>query len=156
MRINRKLVLGVLAAALLLGATPAFAQLLGTWEGTGTGNCYPHSGMVIYPWSVWKGEVYVSEDEDITIFEGEWYDELGNHGTFKGKVLPIGTPNERFCRGKWTWYDPTVNTVEPVYGGDFEMTFYLAETDPPYCKGIWKTHWLSTSARGAMKGKKVD
>lgn len=156
MRISNKLVLGVLAAALLLGATPAFAQLLGTWEGTGLGNCYPYPGVAIYPWSIWKGEVYQSPDEDIILFEGEWYDELGNKGIFKGKILPFATPGKRYFKGKWFWYDPAGVSAEPVYGGDFEMTFYLAATDPPYCKGEWKTHWPSMTAVGTMKGKKVD
>ncbi|MBN2379643.1 hypothetical protein JXM67_07575 [candidate division WOR-3 bacterium] len=153
MRISKKLVLGIIAAVLLLGATPAFAQLLGTWQGTGRGNCYPHPGVVIYPWSAWNGEVYISPDQDAPVFEGEWYDELGNHGTFKGNVLPLGTPDQRFCRGIWTWYDPTGTSDKPVYGGDFEMTFYLEEGA---CRGTWTTIWISSSERGTMRGRKVD
>lgn len=148
-----KIVLVALAVIFLAGATPAFAQLLGTWEGTGRGNCYPHPGVVIYPWSVWEGEVYISPDQEAPIFEGEWYDEPGNCGTFKGNVLPTGTEDQRVCFGEWTWYDPTSDSSEPVYGGDFRMTFYLEEGS---CSGTWTTIWISSSDRGTMRGRKVD
>lgn len=150
----RKTFLAALAVVLLLGAVPASAQLLGTWEGTGTGNCFPHSGVVIYPWSVWKGEVYISPDQDAPIFEGEWYDELGNCGTFKGNVLLISpSKDQRICLGEWTWFDPSSDSNQPVYGGDFRMTFYLKEA---CCDGTWTTIWISSSARGTMEGTKTD
>jgi len=153
MRNNKKLILTVLAATLLLGATPAFAQLIGTWTGEGKGNCHPYPGVVIYPWQQWKGEVFESPDEDVLLFVGEWFDANGSHGTFTGKILPIGTQELAICKGVWTWFDPSGDTNQPVYGGDFLMNFYRKEG---YCKGTWSSIWLSSSQKGTMEGKKVE
>jgi hypothetical protein len=156
MRNLKKTMLVIAATCILLGATPAFAQLLGAWEGDGLGSCVPHPGMTIYPWSVWTGEVFESPDEDIVLFEGKWEDELGYHGIFKGRMLPFGTPTQSFFRGQWFWYDPTINTTEPVFGGKFNMTFTITETDPPTCNGTWTTIWPSPGIVGTMEGYKVD
>lgn len=138
----------------VLGASPLAAQLYGTWAGTGTGNAYPHPGVVIYPWSVWEGEVYISPDQDAPIFEGKWYDELGNYGIFKGNVLPISpSSDQEICLGEWFWYDPAGTSDEPVYGGDFKMTFWLEEGS---CNGSWTTIWISSSDKGTMRGRKID
>ncbi|MBN2378427.1 hypothetical protein JXM67_01310 [candidate division WOR-3 bacterium] len=148
----KKIILTVLAAAVILGAAPAFAQLYGTWKGDGRGNCYPHPGVVIYPWQDWKGEVFVSPDEDIILFTGDWYDALGNHGIFKGRVEFSPIPELAIAKGSWFWFDPT-GTAEPVYGGDFKMNFWFTMNR---CDGHWTTIWPSTSAEGTMKGKKVE
>ncbi len=146
---SKKLILAVLAVILLLGATPAFAQLAGTWEGTGTGCCSPHPGTVIYPWQTWKGEIPNSQD----VFIGEWWDADDNHGTFKGEVEFSVIPELAYAEGEWTWYDPTGPSNEPVYGGDFEMTFYILEKR---CEGIWTSIWPSPSEQGTMRGRKVE
>jgi hypothetical protein len=148
MRNIKKTILVVLTATLLLGATPAFAQLAGTWVGTGTGNAYPRSGVVIYPWQDWKGEIPNSED----VFTGEWYDSLGNYGIFKGKAEWIDDETA-IAKGAWYWYDPLGPSNQPKYGGDFEMTFYVGDE---ICDGIWTTIWPSTGAQGTMEGWKVE
>ena len=154
MRNLQKTILGAVALVLLLSAVPVSADLIGTWAGTGTGNCHPRNSVVIYPWSVWEGQVFVSEEEDATIFVGEWEDELGNHGTFRGRVLPISTaPDERICRGRWTWYDPDGVSVEPVVGGQFRMVFHPEEA---VCEGIWTSIWPSSSAQGTMEGEQIE
>jgi hypothetical protein len=150
----KKLILGVFALGLLLAATPVSAQLIGAWEGEGSGFCYPHPGTVIYPWNEWEGEVYISPDQDAPIFEGEWWDAMDNWGTFKGNVLSISpTENQRICIGEWTWYDPNGTSAEPVYGGTFRMVFYLKEG---VCQGTWKTIWPTPYKVGTMKGEKID
>ncbi|MBN2379650.1 hypothetical protein JXM67_07610 [candidate division WOR-3 bacterium] len=154
MRRTQKIILVALTMILLLGATPVFTEIEGKWKGTGTGNCHPHPGMIIFPWSVWEGKVYVSEDENITILEGEWKDELGNHGTFQGRFLLVSSsPDERICTGRWTWFDPTVNTAEPVFGGKFRMVFHPEEA---VCEGNWTSIWVSSGAIGTMEGQKVN
>lgn len=143
-----KIVAMAAVLVLALGATSAFAQLAGIWEGTGTGNAYPHPGVVIYPWQNWKGEIPNSQD----VFTGEWYDANGNHGIFKGEVEFSPIPEIAYAKGAWYWYDPLGPSTQPVYGGDFEMTFYYLDGR---CNGIWNTIWPSTSAQGTMKGWKV-
>lgn len=144
----RKILLTAVAVTVMLGATPLFAQLAGVWEGTGTGNAYPHPGVVIYPWQNWQGEIPATQD----VFTGEWYDSLGNHGIFKGEVEFSPIPEIAYAKGSWYWYDPT-GTADPVYGGDFEMTFWFLNER---CNGIWNTIWPSSSDRGTMKGYKVS
>jgi hypothetical protein len=154
MRIYKKLILTALVVVVLLGATPLAAQLYGTWAGTGEGCCYPGPGVVIYPWQTWKGEVYISSYQDVPIFEGEWWDADGNHGTFKGKPIP-SIPEIAVFRGEWTWFDPTGTSARPRYGGDFEMIFYFMSSHP-YCEGTWTSIWPSPGLPGTMKGEKVD
>ncbi len=144
---TKKIIVAILAVVILLAATPAFGQIAGTWAGVGKGSCCPYPGTVIYPWQEWKGFIPDSED----VFYGKWCDVDGNHGEFKGKLVPSPIPEERRFQGEWTWYDPA--SIVPVVGGKFEMTFYIYSKE---CKGVWKTHWPSTSAVGTMKGKKVD
>lgn len=136
----------VLIAA--LGATSAFAQLAGTWAGTGEGCCYPRNNLLIYPWQNWKGEI----PNSLNAFEGEWCDADGNYGIFKGTPVP-SIPEIAVFRGEWFWYDP-LGTDEPVYGGDFEMIFYFMEK--LYCEGTWDTKWPSPCPRGTMEGEKVE
>ncbi len=144
----KKIVLSLVAIVLLLGASSVSASLAGTWRGEGTGSCFPHPGMEIYPWQDWKGEI--SEKEDI--FKGEWRDKAGNHGTFEGKLVPSPIPEERRFEGEWTWDDPLSMSILPVVGGKFKMIFCIYSKE---CKGTWMTHWISISAVGSMQGKKV-
>jgi len=145
---TKKTILIALAVILLLGATPAFAQLAGTWVGKGAGSCCPYPGTTIYPWQEWKGEIPDSQDA----FKGKWCDEQGNKGIFKGEIDWISI-TEAVCKGSWYWYDPAGISAKPVYGGDFKMTFYVFGGD---CKGKWTSIWPSPSAVGTMKGYKVE
>lgn len=139
----------MLVLLLAVAATPAFAQLSGTWKGTGRGNAYPRNSTVIYPWQNWKGEIPNSQDA----FTGEWYDELGNTGTFKGEVELSAIPELARAKGSWYWYDPLGASNVPVYGGDFEMDFWFTMGT---CEGTWTTIWPSTSAQGTMTGERVN
>lgn len=139
----------LVALILAIGATSAFAQLSGTWKGTGTGFCYPRNSVVIYPWHEWKGEIPNSQD----VFEGEWWDHLGNHGTFKGEVEFSPIPEIATAKGSWYWYDPLGPASRPKYGGDFEMTFWFLEGK---CEGTWTTIWPSPGAIGTMEGERVE
>lgn len=141
----RKLLLVALAATLIIGATPALAQLSGTWAGTGKGAAYPPSGEIIYPWQNWQGEIPNSEDS----FSGEWWDADGNHGKFYGKLAPYCTPETIVFKGYWTW--ETMAGI--VKAGEFVMDFYFLED---YCEGTWTSIWPSPGIPGTMKGKKVN
>lgn len=143
MRNASKLVLLFMAVALVVGASP-IPQLSGTWAGKGKGNCHP-PGTTIYPWQHWKGIV----TDDGQTFYGEWYDEKGNHGEFKGKIDYIGIMTA-VCKGKWTWDDPSAVSI---VAGEFKMTFYVFTGK---CKGTWNSIYPSTSAYGTMEGEKVD
>jgi hypothetical protein len=145
---SKKLILAVLAVILLLGATPAFAQLAGTWEGIGRGEAYPPCHPPIHPWQEWKGEIPNSQD----VFTGEWCDSDCNHGTFKGEIAPLSTPEKVYCEGEWTWYDPTGSSHQPIVGGKFKMTFYILEGR---CEGTWTSIWPSPGEQGTMRGWKV-
>jgi len=144
---SKKLILAVLAVILLLGATPAFAQLAGTWEGIGRGEAYPPCHLPIYPWQKWIGEIPLTQD----VFTGEWWDADCNHGIFKGEIEWTSI-TVAISKGKWYWYDPTGTDPQPVYGGDFEMKFYVYEEE---CAGIWTSIWPSPSDPGTMRGWKV-
>jgi hypothetical protein len=146
---TKKLLIAALAVIFLAGATPTAAQIAGTWEGTGRGSCYPHPGTVIYPWQKWGGEIPNSQD----VFFGEWKDTLDNRGIFKGEVEFSPIPEVAYARGAWYWYDPTSPSAQPVYGGDFEMTFHILEER---CEGIWTSIWPSPSEHGTMRGRKVE
>ena len=139
----------IITLVLVIGATSAFAQLAGVWEGTGTGNAYPYPGVVIYPWQTWKGEIPLTQD----VFTGEWYDDLGNHGIFKGVVEFSSIPEIAYAKGAWYWYDPTGPANQPVYGGKFEMTFWFLEER---CEGTWNSIWPSPGPPGTMTGWKVS
>lgn len=145
---NSKALLVALLLVLALGATTASAQIAGTWKGTGTGDAYPYSSVVIHPWQSWKGEIPNSQD----VFTGDWYDADGNHGTFRGTPVP-SIPEVVVFKGSWYWFDPASPSSRPRYGGDFEMTFHFMEGY--YCEGIWTTIWPSSSDQGTMRGRKV-
>jgi hypothetical protein len=147
MRSHRKILVAVAALLILSALTPAFAQLAGTWEGEGKGCCYPRNSVIIYPWQSWKGQIPNTED----VFIGEWYDVNGEHGIFKSEVTWVSLTTA-VAKGSWYWYDPLGPSAQPVYGGDFKMTFYVYDQD---CGGEWWTHWPSPSAVGTMKGYKV-
>jgi hypothetical protein len=140
----KRVILTALAVILVVGATPAAAQLVGTWAGEGTGCCSPNPWIVIYPWQNWKGEI--PEDEDV--FKGEWWDADGNHGSFFGKPAPFSTPESKIYQGYWTW-EPSSGIYK---GGEFTMTFYFLEGE---CKGTWNSIWPS-GLPCRMWGKKVD
>jgi hypothetical protein len=138
----------------LIGAAPLSAQLIGTWAGEGKGFCYPKPevDIVIYPWQNWKGEVYYTDETDKPVFEGEWYDADGYHGTFFGKMYPTPIEEYYLFKGEWTWFDPASKTAKPVVGGKFEMKFhFLVGT----CNGFWDTEWPSPVEQGTMWGKKA-
>ncbi|MBN2379653.1 hypothetical protein JXM67_07625 [candidate division WOR-3 bacterium] len=143
----RKTILAVVALLLLIAATPVSAQIAGTWEGKGLGSCYPHPGTIIYPWQKWTGEIPNSQD----VFKGDWWDQLGNKGIFKGEIDWVSI-TVAICKGSWYWYDPAGVSAKPVYGGDFKMTFYVFAGD---CNGEWYTDWPSPGVVGTMKGYKV-
>ncbi len=144
---TKKIVFSLIAMGLLLGATPAFGQFVGMWLGDGSGSCSPAPGIVIYPWQDWRGSISESED----IFKGEWRDKAGNHGTFYGKPT-LSSSQERCFEGEWTWYDPFAPSSKPVVGGKFLITFNRFKE----CKGTWKTHWISSSSVGNIKGYKLN
>lgn len=144
----RKVIVSAIALALILGASPALAQVAGTWVGTGDGKAYPHPGVIIHPWQQWKGEIPDAQD----VFSGEWSDEDGNYGIFKGSPVP-SIPEVVVFRGEWYWYDPDGFSDQPVLGGDFEMIFHFM--DEYWCEGTWTSVWISSSSdKGTMKGWK--
>ena len=70
---SKKLMLTALAVILLLGATPLFAQPVGTWEGTGEGWCpfpVPYPSEYMKPWQTWKGRLEPDPDQVGYIFFG--------------------------------------------------------------------------------------
>ena len=142
---NSKKLLITLAVILLIGATPLAAQIAGTWEGTGKGAAYPPCHLPIYPWQKWVGEIPNSQD----VFTGEWWDSDGNNGIFKGEIEWTSI-TVALCKGKWYWFDPTGPDLQPIYGGDFEMKFYVYEKE---CAGTWTSIW--PSEHGTMRGRKV-
>jgi hypothetical protein len=138
-----------LVLLMAVAATPAFGQLAGVWQGTGQGNAYPRNSTVIYPWQNWKGEIPNSQD----VFSGTWYDALGNHGTFKGKIKFSPIPELAVAKGSWYWFDPLGPANVPVYGGDFNMDFWFTMGT---CNGTWTTIWPSTGPVGSMTGEYVS
>lgn len=148
MRINKKIILGVVAV-LLLGTTPAFADLEGVWAGEGEGYCYAPDGSIIYPWQTWMGEV--SEGT----FEGDWEDSDDNYGGFTGGIIFFyvsvepGSHTMAHCEGEWTWIGP--DSAEPVEMGSFEMEFDL---DDETCDGSWSTPEGATP--GYMWGERIE
>ena len=139
----RRLVLLLLVAVPLicLAAGPIYS-IAGNWEGEGKGNAHP-PGTTIYPWQHWAGKV----TNDCQTFYGEWKDEKGNHGKFKGKIDPAGLPY--VAKGYWTWDHPSAVSIK---AGDFKMYFDVWGMK---CKGEWTCIYPSTSTPGIMWGKKV-
>jgi hypothetical protein len=145
----RKFLLAVLAITILAGATPLLAQLNGTWAGEGEGVCSPPPGIPslfpIYAWQNWQGIV-----EDDAVFYGDWYDNRGNNGTFKGEIISL-TSEGAYCEGKWYWFDERYDPPRIYYMGPFSMEFVLEEA---ICYGEWRTYY--SNEEGIMKGEKVE
>jgi hypothetical protein len=151
----RKSILIALAVVLLMGATPALAELNGDWAGTGRGACSPPVGpddFPIYAWQSWKGVIEDSEDEDIKVFYGKWEDKTGNYGNFKGKIIWMSQTNA-YCEGKWTWYDTSVLPHKEIVMGKFSMKFTHFPVETPYCSGEWVSEYSNEG--GTMKGKMI-
>lgn len=146
----KKLILGALTLVLLLGATPAVAQLAGTWEGTGTGSCpnpFPTPPESICPWQTWRGEV----SEDDQTFSGTWRDYPGSHGTFRGEAT-LSTPEEVVFVGTWTAiYDDPSGLSVILNMGTFTMHFRYTSRE---CEGRWWTY--DNEHDGTMRGRKVQ
>lgn len=141
MRTFRNLLLIMIPVLLCLAASP-ISPLTGVWAGEGKGNAHP-PGTTIYPWQYWQGEIPNSGD----VFKGEWKDEKGNHGSFKGEVAWISFTTA-IAKGYWTWEKPSSITK----AGKFVMYF------SPYskeCKGTWTCIYPSSSVQGHMWGKKI-
>lgn len=143
----RKILFSLIAAAVLLAAAPALAQLAGSWEGVGEGEAYPPTGDVdvIYPWQNWEGEIPTDEET----FSGSWWDADGSHGTFYGVQGPSISPVIAVFSGTWTWE----NVDEVIKGGEFTMYFYLLYDT---CSGTWTSVWPSPGTPGTMKGEKTN
>lgn len=142
MRHLRTLLL-VVIPLVCLAAIP-INPLAGTWAGEGKGNAHP-PGTTIYPWQYWKGEV----SKDGKAFYGEWKDEKGNHGKFKGEIDWV-SHTTAYAKGIWTWDHPSSVSKK---AGDFKMKFSIWTKE---CKGEWTSIYPSSSAQGIMWGKKVD
>ncbi len=146
----RKLLLIALSAAVVSGATPALAQIAGSWEGTGTGSCpNPTSNPVetMRPWNIWSGEI----PDDESTFSGEWHDPAGVHGTFTGEAT-FATPEEVVFTGTWNAIDDLVDPPVIYEMGTFYMHFpYTARA----CHGEWVTY-DSDIPQGTMTGHRTD
>ena len=87
MSLTTKLLLILGGIVLVLGAIPIMSDadeiplISGTWAGKGEGNCHP-PGTTLYPWQHWKGTI----PNDCKTFAGEWKDEKGHYGKFKGEI----------------------------------------------------------------------
>ena len=141
---RRLVTLLLVAVPLICLAAGPLCPIVGTWAGEGSGSAYP-PGTIIYPWQYWNGEV----TDDGKTFHGEWNDETGNFGKFKGKIFWISL-DTAVATGAWTWIHPSSVSKK---AGDFKMTFKAYEK---VCKGEWTTIYLSTSPKGYMWGEKVD
>lgn len=139
---GKKILMGTLALAFLLGAAPLFAQADGHWAGTGTGHTHPPIPIPLYieAWKYWEGEV---EGEE---FAGEWRDDF-EHGYFEG-TLTFSSVTEAHCEGEWYWISAN---GEAYLMGPFKMTFYIDGND---CKGQWEVY--HDEDVGTMKGRKID
>ncbi len=154
MRVSKKIILSVLAIAILLVASPALAAVDSRWEGEGKGVCYPPFPTPdihpIYAWQDWNGEIKESLDQaNLKIFSGDWRDKKGNHGTFKGKVEYISI-TEAYCKGTWTWVYETPAAIRVYKMGNFIMKFHMSTGK---CSGEWYIEdEISAEPRGVMKG----
>lgn len=143
MRNHKKTMLAAMAAVVLLGATPAFAQLNGYWEGEGYGECKnPVTGDVMFPWQYWGGTI-----TNFTDFEGSWKDIEGNRGHFYGCLFSSSQWGAEFY-GEWYLSDEE-NGIDELMG-DFVMDFVYSNWT---CKGEWQCY--STNEHGWMRGKKI-
>ncbi|GEM_PF-609789 len=153
----KKIVLSLLAIGLLLGATPALANLNGPWKGDGKGVCSPPPGVPnefpIYAWQSWEGKIEdIGPDEFGKVFFGNWKDKTGNYGSFKGKIIWM-TQTQAYCEGEWTWVYETLEFIKVYEMGRFTMTFEHFPVETPYCYGSWSSKYGNED--GAMKGHMV-
>lgn len=151
---NKKMAALAIAVFLLLGITPIYAQIAGTWAGTGEGWCpfpVPYPNEYMKPWQNWKGSIPNTQN----VFSGEWYDGDGNQGTFKSEILFV-TEEEAYAGGDWYWIDNRFDP--PVYRwmGPFSMKFKYPPYGRIHCYGEWQGHIPSGIYSGTMKGRKVD
>jgi len=152
---SKKLILTALAVILLLGATPLFAQPVGTWEGTGEGWCpfpVPYPSEYMNPWQTWKGRLEPDPNQVGYIFFGDWYDASEEHGSFKGRAI-LETPTEISCRGDWYWWDERSLPPRVYHMGTFNMAF---RRDGRSCRGEWITTHTPAIYHGTMEGSWVE
>jgi len=146
-------------AFLLIGTSTSFAEYEGTFQGTGKGYCYPYESLIIYPFQTWQGELTVTEDDGVWLFEGTWQDNEGNHGTLKDCKLQKPHPSASylwsFMPGSWYWLE-TVNGVEvPRFGGQFCIGIDISTEESP-CDGFWFTHeWPPSWVENPFEGHRV-
>ena len=151
----KKILLAAIIAASLIGAVPALAQPVGTWDGTGEGWCpfpVPYPSEYMKPWQEWKGRFEPNPDEIGYVFYGDWFDGDHNHGTFKGKAI-LSTPTEIGCRGDWFWLDERFDPPVVHHMGTFTMTFRI---DGRSCRGEWITTHTPAIYHGTMRGRWVE
>ena len=125
---SKRILVFALTAVVLISAVAISGQLYSRWYGKGDGTTYPPVPtpypVIIHPWHEWLGDIIGEE------FRGAWlYDELGEYGEFKGKVVPV-TPTLYLCKGTWTWLGP----VDHIKMGPFEIYFNFATKT---CEGKW-------------------
>lgn len=146
----RKILTATIVLALLALAVPLDASLAGDWKGGGEGVCTgpisPPPDFPIYAWQNWEGKIPDTEDK----FYGEWNDETGNYGNFKGSMT-FSTPEEVACVGSWTWFDTSVDPPHEYVMGRFLMKFNKEELS---CYGDWSTSYSDEG--GKMWGGMVD
>jgi hypothetical protein len=155
MRSFTKLVLITLAVVLLLGASPVFAQPVGTWDGTGEGWCpfpVPYPSEYMKPWQIWKGRLEPDPNQVGYVFFGDWYDASGERGSFKGRAI-LETPTEIYVEGDWYWIDDRFDPPQYHLMGPFSMKF---RRDGRSCKGKWQAHLPFGIYSGTMEGSWVE
>ncbi len=139
----KKLLLAMLAVVMLLGATPLFAELEGTWAGEGRGFFIYPAGIpsdTVYVFQRWEGVVRNGE------FRGEWSDADGHSGKFRGRIILMSL-TEAYCEGEWLWIDTSVDPPVIRARGPFNMTFYYRDEDET-CSGNW---FYNNVHRGTMR-----
>jgi hypothetical protein len=140
---NLKRIVIAMAVIFLVGATPALAELDGTWAGEGEGWCCAPDGSIIYAWQTWIGEVAKGA------FKGHWEDSDGNGGTFEGGIIYLNEYTA-YCKGKWTWISPDGAT--PIVMGPFDMLLHYLDEDET-CGGTWTTP--DAAVLGTMWGERI-
>jgi hypothetical protein len=137
---TRKIILIALVSIMLAGATPALAQLAGTWTGSGTGTCTPPSppfpAAVLQPWFNWIGTIPAT----LTSFTGTWTDGPHN-GTFYSTSITIISSDIAIVNGRWTWY---ITPTTKVDIGNFQITFYCSNR---VCNGSWASPYPTVPPR---------
>jgi hypothetical protein len=126
MKPTKKLLLAAVVISIIC-FTPVSAQLAGDWIGNGSGSC-DFYGTTLLPWQNWAGHIPASEDK----FYGQWWDGLGNVGTFYDtNIIPISS-DIVIIEGRWF----LLVESGKKYVGTFKMTFY---THNRVCEGEWDT-----------------